>query len=308
MSFDYTLSVRYSWPPTGRPEPPYGPTAIEVMRSCPLRSCFDVSPGYERRLGVAARIGTALHKTLQSLSEQPIHERSMEIIAEEAMRRFYAELEAQKAQSAEHLREAPLQWDSIRINRALEAVMAEAIRRYGSLQSHGQVKSGNKNITSQPNLARKSRELAQVPLELPACEVTVQSKDLVFRGRIDRVELISEGIQLVDYKSAYRDDLPERYARQIQLYAYLWYETTGEWPVEGQVFYPMKGTFYQVPIEEDICRQVVAEAVALIHELEENKRAYEIGMPGDICKVCEYRPWCRPFWNWQNFRKNTHES
>jgi hypothetical protein len=25
----------------------------------------------------------------------------------------------------------------------------------------------------------------------------------------------------------------------------------------------------------------------------------ELGTPGDVCKACEFRPWCRPFWDWQ---------
>src|SRR5687768_7050700 len=59
--FDYAVRPSKSWPPSGRPEPPFGPGALEILRSCALRGCFDVSPGYERRIGFAARIGTAYH-------------------------------------------------------------------------------------------------------------------------------------------------------------------------------------------------------------------------------------------------------
>ena len=87
------------------------------------------------------------------------------------------------------------------------------------------------------------------------------------------------------------------------MYAYLWCETTGEWPVEGQLFYPLKRTFYQVPVAEDACLQVVSEAVALIHQLGDYKRPNDMAIPGDTCKVCDYRPWCRPFWAWQASEK-----
>jgi CRISPR/Cas system-associated exonuclease Cas4 (RecB family) len=301
--FDYTLSVQSSWPPSGWPKPPFGPTTIEVMRSCPLRSCFDFSPGYERRMGVAARIGTTMHKTISSVSNQPIDGVSSEIIAAEVSRRFNSELELQKAQAAERPREACLLWDPVRVDRALEATIAEAIRIHRNLPTQHEVGSSFSTRNSQLDLSNKTRDYVQVPIELPAFEVPVQSKDLLFRGRIDRAERIPEGTRLVDYKSAFRDDLPERYTHQIQLYAYLWYETTGEWPKEGQIFYPLKGTFYQVNVTEVICRQVVAEDVELIYKLQENKRHDHIAKPGDTCKVCDYRPWCQSFWIWQNSEK-----
>src|SRR5260370_40521047 len=46
--FNWSINEDATWPPRGRPLPPFGPTALEVMRSCPLRSCFEGSTGYER--------------------------------------------------------------------------------------------------------------------------------------------------------------------------------------------------------------------------------------------------------------------
>ena len=301
--FDYTTPIQSYWPPSGTPQPPFGPTAIDVMRSCPLRSVFDFSPGYERRVGVAARTGIAMHKTLQSLSEIPILGNDTEIIAMEAKNRFNIELNIQKSQAAEQPRETHLEWDSVRIYRAMEAVIAEAIRTHGTFSNHRITASLTIEYGDQGNIYTINREHIQAPITLPAYEVTVCSKDNLFRGRIDRAEQIPEGTRLVDYKSAYRDDLPDRYIRQMQMYAYLWFETTGEWPVIGQVFYPLKGTFFEIPVTKDTCLQVVAEAVALIHQLEENKRPDEVSTPGDVCKVCDYRPWCRPFWTWQASEK-----
>jgi CRISPR/Cas system-associated exonuclease Cas4 (RecB family) len=304
MSFDYTLEQKSTWLPKGRPQPPFGPTAIEVMRSCLLRSFFDYSPGYERRMGVAARIGTAMHKALQSFTDQPFRSAEIEKIAGEAQRRFYIELESQKTQAAERPRESTLLWDPVRINRALEAVIVEAIRT----QDHNKTReSKDYNIKEPINQGFSSGEAfvsRSTTLHMPASEVPVQSKDGYIRGRIDRAEVIPEGIRLIDYKSANRDDIPERYIRQLQLYAFLWYETFGEWPIDAQIYYPLKGTFYDIPVNESICRQVAAEADALIKRVASITRPKKAAIPGDTCKVCDYRPWCRPFWTWQSAEVN----
>ncbi len=302
MSYTYTLNEKKSWPPRVRPKPPFGPTAIEVMRSCMLRNCFEVSPGYERRLGSAARIGTALHKTLQSLNQHPIVAETTEQLAAETRRRFQAELREQQTQSASRPREQALVWDQERTNRALEAVIAEAIRTQPLGVSRSSANPRQvKVLASSSKLSSVQVSDWNAPIEV---EVDVQSKNNLFRGRIDRAEKTSNGLRLVDYKSALRDDLPERYARQLQLYAYLWFETRGKWPTEAFVFYPMLGSFHNVSVDEDGCRQVVAEATDLVERIEKKVKPLDLASPGDVCKVCEFRPWCRAFWFWQTKEDN----
>ena len=267
-----------------------------------LRNCFEVSPGYERRLGSAGRIGTALHKTLQSLNQHPILAETTEQLAAETRRRFQAELREQQAQSASRPREQALVWDQERTNRAQEAVIAEAIRtqplglsRSSAHRQQAKAQASSFNHSSVQVSARN----AQVEVE-----VDVQSKNNLFRGRVDRAEKTSSGLRLVDYKSALRDDLPERYARQLQLYAYLWFETRGEWPMEAFVFYPMVGAFHNVSVDETGCRQVVSESTDLVERIEKKVKSADLASPGDVCKVCEFRPWCRAFWFWQSKEDN----
>lgn len=66
--------------------------------------------------------------------------------------------------------------------------------------------------------------------------------------------------RLIDYKSALRADLPERYERQLQLYALLWHETFGEWPAEAYIVYPFTGATHKVAVDPAICLQVGHEA------------------------------------------------
>jgi CRISPR/Cas system-associated exonuclease Cas4 (RecB family) len=136
-------------------------------------------------------------------------------------------------------------------------------------------------------------------------EVPVESRDGMFRGRVDRAEHdAGGGTKLVDVKSALRPDLPERYERQLQLYALMWRDTRGEWPAEAVVVYPFTGVEYAVTIDAQTCERVAAEAVSVVRVLAEQRNAERLGTPGDVCKVCEYRPWCRPFWRWQAGERN----
>jgi CRISPR/Cas system-associated exonuclease Cas4 (RecB family) len=301
MSFDYTLDEKRSWPPMGRPKAPFGPTIIEEMRDCILRSCFESSRGYERRLGNAARIGTALHRTLQSLNQYPISAETNEQLAAETRWRFQAEIREQQVQAASRPREQTLVWDQERTHRALEAVIAETIRT----QPLGLKPT---SIRWQPGTHATGTEHSPSPTPSQAfpveVEVEVVSKDQLFHGRVDRAERLEVGVRLVEYKSAVRDNLPERYSRQLQLYAYLWHETRGEWPTEALVYYPMVGTFHNVPVDEATCQKVVQESMAIAYRVGRHVKPSDLASPGDVCKVCDFRPWCHPFWIWQSKEKN----
>jgi CRISPR/Cas system-associated exonuclease Cas4 (RecB family) len=130
-------------------------------------------------------------------------------------------------------------------------------------------------------------------------EVLVQSHDGLLAGRVDYAERLPTGIRLLDYKTGLRDDLLEQYERQLQLYALLWYETFGEWPAEAAVVYPLTGTMHKVSVDPVLCQRVANEARLLIKQLQEDIPAEQLAAPGEVCTVCEFRPWCKPFWTWQ---------
>jgi hypothetical protein len=127
-AFNWLINESSLWPPRGRPEAPFGPTAFEIMRSCTLRIYFEYSKGYERRTAYAARVGIAFHRTLQSLTERPIGSSNPDIIVEEAAKRFREELALQEMQKDARPREQMLARNEERVQRALEAVTVEALR------------------------------------------------------------------------------------------------------------------------------------------------------------------------------------
>jgi RecB family exonuclease len=295
-TFNWLIERGKLWPPRNRPSAPFGPTTIEIIRSCALRVCFDMSKGYERRTAYAARVGIAFHKTLQSLAEHPIWSDNQSEIVDEAYRRFRHELALQEEQKDTRPREQLLPRDEERVHRALESVATEALRLAKQI-SVGKVGYERRGTTDTNNT--HVPEMQDLGEEKVMVEVPVKSQDGLLVGRVDYAERLQTGVRLLDYKSALRDDLPERYERQLQLYALMWYETFGEWPSEALVIYPFTGAMHRVSVDPEICQRVGDEARILIKQLEEGLPADQLATPGEVCTVCEFRPWCKPFWMWQ---------
>jgi hypothetical protein len=303
--FTYHIDLKKAWPPYKRPSPPFGPGSVEILRSCPLRGCFDTTPGYEPRLGFAARIGIAFHRTIQSFNEYPLPLKSDELAAEESRSRFIRELRQQELESSHSPREIGLPRDTARIDRASEAVVVEALR----IVREGGIPLQRKYLHNSPQaevLVVQTNELEKSidQVSYVEAEVPVRSNDGLFQGRVDRVEHHKEGIKLIDYKSAMRDDLPERYERQLQLYAYMWNDTRGEWPSFAWVIYPLAVSDHKVSIEPGICQQVASDSAFIVNRIKKVPDITNLASPGDVCKVCDYRPWCLPFWNWQSVEKS----
>jgi hypothetical protein len=292
----WLIDLASSWPPRGRPKPPFGPTMVEILRSCPLRGCFEASRGYERRISFSGRLGTAFHRVLQSLLEEPPESVSLADMAAEARRRFHSELQRQEAQASLRFRERHLTRDQSRADAAVEAVMAEAQRmaREGLVNQVGA--EGLSPPSSENDVVHEPLGTDEPHVEV---EVRVRSDDGLFEGIVDRAERLPEGTRIVDFKAALRDDLTERYARQVQLYALMWRETRGEWPVAGEVVYPMRGIAHVVSVAPDACLGVGNEARDIVRQLQRATNPAKLGLPGDVCKACDFRPWCEVFWGWQ---------
>lgn len=306
-TFDWTLTEKSHWPPYGKPEPPFGPTDLEIMRSCALRLCFNASAVYERRTDYSARVGTAFHRTLQSLADHPINVTSPAQIGPEAIRRFRAEMAVQERRKSERIREQTLQPTEERIQRAMQSIVIEAQRVARNAGQQKQI------IRYKHHTNENEEHPAQVLSPLKGddaiwAEVAVQSQDGLLSGRVDYAERLPGGIRLLDYKSALRNDVPERYERQLQIYALLWYETFGEWPVEAFLYYPLTGAMHQIQIQPQVCQQQGGEARKLIENFRESSSIADLATPGSVCTVCDCRPWCQPFWKWQSGHKQPTEA
>lgn len=297
----WIIDEKKTWPPRDRPSSPFGVTQIDIIHSCPLRACFDASSkqGYEPRFDVAARVGLAFHATMESLITSPISQTlSPSDAAADARERFRQQWIQQEVERKQRPREKWLPANQTRVDRAVEAIMREA-RRMSEDGFFSNTHSTYRNAV--PNDQKLTGKPGDVSMEVP-----VKSKDGLLKGRIDRIEWTNQGVRILDYKSALRDDLPERYEQQLQLYAWIWHEMTSEWPHEALVIYPFTSKSYIVNVQPSTCETTVHDARTTVEHL--MKARVPTGKPGTVCQICQYRPWCKTFWQWQASENSYRES
>jgi CRISPR/Cas system-associated exonuclease Cas4 (RecB family) len=270
------------------------------MKTCPLRSCFEASAGYERRKDFTARIGQAFHRTIEYLTQNMPAGLTADEAAELARQHFELELNKEKAAKMAHPREKSLPLDENRINLALEAAISEAQRLVSLGYVASRAHSGAGEDLTQACL-QSSETKAAITM---TAEIAVASRDGFLRGRIDRVEFLPEGVRLIDFKTTLKGEVPEYYHQQLQLYAYLWHEAQGQWPREVQLIYSFTGLEHTVPIEAAICEKAVADFRKLVETVRQQKRSEKLAKPGEGCSTCQFRPWCRPFFDWQATQTN----
>jgi len=131
----------------------------------------------------------------------------------------------------------------------------------------------------------------------PVVELSIRSKDGSLCGTIDHADRRPEGWRIIDYKTTV-DPNAEHVAEhsvQIRLYAYLWKDWTGEWPTTGTIVYLVGGNAHSVSVSPDECT-AVAEEIKRYANFSQDQPPESLANVGTACKMCEFRPWCEPFW------------
>jgi RecB family exonuclease len=283
----WTLDERQDWLPPGYPRPPISPSLYESLRECRLRANFQCSSPerYRKRSTPAARIGTAFHQTLEELARVPSDGSQMDMPAfcERGLAIFREQLAIQRTESAGKPRECHLSWPDDRLGRAEDAVIVMARRLWldGQHRERSQPMSGSACRTG------------------PAVERRLESRDSLLVGIVDRVEMIDGRRRIIDYKTSLSAD-EGAHARQIKLYAYLWFDHYDTWPDDGLLIYVLLRREIPVIIEPAECvslaDEVRQEALGLMRARVAPDR---LASPGPVCIRCQFRPWCRPFWDAQ---------
>jgi len=262
------------------------PSRFQACKECPLREVYGASRA-DRLLprAAAAHFGTAVHRLLAAAA----HTQELELSALRAgqlLDSYVAEQEAKMADSAadqmllpisDHLRDY-----EVRRRRAISAAMLLA-------------RSG----TSRPS--RPAERVA--PRRVLGAEVWVSTADGIVGGYIDEVAPSDAGIVLRDYKTglaATPGTAAEAAAwQQLKLYAALYAETTGQWPVTLEIV-PLDGAVHAEVVSRDECRSLLSEARRLAEECNAILIAYaafdaamRLARPAsETCRRCEYRPLC----------------
>lgn len=228
----------------------------------------------------------SFHKVVQLLprlyKEATDEENFLSLVAD----KFKSDLAEQELQKQGQPREQWIEIDENRVSQGLHSAISEAHRYLSDHPGHGRAR------LDEPSRGRTIGSDALV-------EYRLISKDGLISGVLDRVTRDSVGVIITDYKSASRNDVPERYERQLQTYAWLWNEVFDEWPVRAVLVYPFVGQSRDVNIDPARCSEIVLEAVDNFIRLL-SKDIEQLGAPGEVCKICDYKPWCRPFWRAQS--------
>ena len=142
-------------------------------------------------------------------------------------------------------------------------------------------------------------------------ELRVQSEDGLIAGRIDRALATPQGAVLQDYKSGAIFSLQEgdthevkpEYALQLRLYAALYYEATGLWPLRLELV-PLSGDPQDVPFSHEECLHLLSSAKNLLSAVNEHLArsdgwdAIEASLAtpsATACRFCSFRPACAPY-------------
>ncbi len=143
-------------------------------------------------------------------------------------------------------------------------------------------------------------------------EVPVQSRDGLIAGRIDILRETPAGTVIADYKTGHiLEQDPESgvqavsatYQTQLKLYAALYADTFGSWPV-GLEIIPLQGGPIEIPFTPSESSAILRQAATGLQET--NARIAELGAPvspvaaaealasprPSICRTCLFRPLC----------------
>lgn len=278
-------------------------TSVEIARSCPLRLVFErTSRGdrrYVRRLAFTGRIGTAIHRSIDRLATAGYTGDHATPEAMPIIRQVWAEeIEIQRQQAQGCPRDAGRPEPDDRI----------ASGPAGILSTLRLMPTGGPPRPVEPAVAGSggqpwNHDLVALQRGWEAVvEHPVQSSDGLFAGIVDRAERLQRGVRIVDTKSTTRPEVPDRYRRQLQLYAAMWNDSHPERPnkvAEAVLSYPLLGTQHPVSVKDADVTKTVAEAREAANLATQPTDDFtSLAKPGATCGICCWRPWCRPFQVW----------
>jgi CRISPR/Cas system-associated exonuclease Cas4 (RecB family) len=139
-------------------------------------------------------------------------------------------------------------------------------------------------------------------------EKWVESKDKLIAGKIDLVIETGEEVEIIDFKTGaitqdVLDDTGEifsevkqEYKEQLKLYAYLYSENNGKFPISLSLVDLAKQKF-SVSFSQSECNSIFDEAKKLLESTNESiiKRTFAANPTEVNCKYCLYRPACSYF-------------
>lgn len=267
-----------------------GPSRFAAFRGCALREAYRaarVNPLLPP--APASYLGSAIHRFLAFAAVRS-HTALTEASARRALDQFIAEQESRVDEPfAAHL--LPLSSSVADYQVRCQRAVAAAVRLSG--------------IARPAQTVAPARSSSSPRLFGP--EVWVASSDGLLGGYVDEITKEEDGVVLRDYKTglAAVPGSPEADEAWLQLYLYaaLFAESAGVWPVRLELV-PLEGEPSSQTPDHPRCTALVAEAKSLLARtnslIASRKRAADAGQAlaspaGPTCGHCAYRPLCSAY-------------
>lgn len=283
---DFTLPLR--------PLAMVSPSQYERLKRCALQGTWAGSrqPSLEP-IGPAAHLGSIIHRILE----------------EAAYGRFWPEVAASISERWEELvadteRSMKDSWLERHLVPLRSSVAGYEVRMRLALARASQ-------LAQRLDGGRRDVTLDRAPR---GSELWVENSDRSVGGRIDRVEVSAAGAMIQDFKSGRitEDSATQGHSRvifdyesQLMLYAALYAEQTGRWPIALELV-PLEGAHVRIDVDRSACLDLLNSAIALrtrvnrtLTSLADSPDEAErrLASPSaSTCSHCPYRPACHAYW------------
>lgn len=166
---------------------------------------------------------------------------------------------------------------------------------------------GLKKIQLKKHLRSESEQSSSLNIKFLS-EKWFESKDKLIGGKIDLVVENGNNIEIIDFKSGaitqdclddegeIYSEVKNEYKEQLKLYAYLYFENTGKFPITLSLVDLAKQKF-SVEFSEQECKALFEEAKNLLKSTNDCIKTETFSANPEIenCKYCLYRPACSFF-------------
>ena len=248
------------------------PSAFNSVNACPLRAVWAAHSSPLLPRSPRTRLGTVVHHLWEAAASGKITD---DVAFDKAWK---AEIDAQETEMLQDWKEAHL----VPLNLSVPDLEVRRLRCRHQLTGW---RSGMGHTTYR------------------AEQMVIDTTGTV-KGRVDVVSVDSDGAHLIDLKTGQVVDatgaIKEEYLTQLKLYAALYYETNGDWPV-SLALRTSDGHQWILDWTIDECRDLLSEAVKVhirINALiKKDSQGEVLAKPDpDTCRYCAFRPACPYYW------------
>lgn len=267
-------------PPKLEPVKRLSPSTYSQIQQCALKGILQVNR-VPPMLPVdpAARLGSVAHKVLEMANQG--HIKDLEAAWDQSLQQVEDEMRSAGETFLLPLRES--------------AQMYEVKKRIT-------LNAAKKIITSiDHQVSNYVTDLQSI-----GAEIWLESADGLLGGLADRIVPTDQGVEIKDYKTGTvieheTGEIKKAYDVQLLLYAVLYYEATGTWPVRLTIS-TLSGEEHNVPVDKERATQLMNEAREKLQELNihiiSGTPFEELAQPNSVaCVFCSYRPACSAYWN-----------